>query len=379
MNGGAIGPEAHARDRPAPGARKTTTVSDEPTNSPRSDRRGGADRRQSARSNVPTEKRSASSADRRARVRRRSDHSKPEQDEPGNIRPFPTTQADVSAWVRSELSLPPEQEQVLIEGIAALLFRYERLWERSKSDAISALITTFTGQIDRLKGEISHRDATVNNVAQYFERIVGELTVRASHDPKTQLMNFARFLEELETYLTIEQRGRWCAVGLVDINSFKWYNDTFGHVVGDQIIERVARLLQEHVRAADLVAHDSGRELHARFGGDEFCFLIPNLDDVSVAASIADRFRDAVGRHDWSTEDPRLAKRPVTVDVGVACLLLGPLAERRRMGPQLARELLACADRLMYQAKGDHAAHAYPLALRVENLALVPVDPLQAS
>lgn len=287
---------------------------------------------------------------------------------------FPTTQGEVAAWVRNQLNLPAEQERALVDGIAALMFRYERLWERSKSDAITALITTFTRQIDRLKREISDRDATVNNVAQYFERIVGELTVRASHDPKTQLMNFARFLEELETYLAIEQRGKWCAVGLVDINSFKSYNDTLGHVSGDRIIERVARLLQEHVRAADLVAHDSGRELHARFGGDEFCFLIPNLDDVSIAASIADRFRDAVARHDWAAEDLRLGARPVSVDVGVACLLLGPLADRRRMGPQLARELLACADRLMYQAKGDRAAHAYPLALRVANSAVVPVD-----
>ena len=270
--------------------------------------------------------------------------------------------------------MPEEQKQRLIDGINALLFRYERLWERSKADAIGALAANFTSQINRLKQEIVYRETTVTNVSNYFERIVRDLTIRASHDPKTQLMNFARFLEELETYLAIEQRGRWCGVGLVDIHSFKWYNDTLGHVTGDQIIERVARLLQEHVRAADLLAHDSRRELHARFGGDEFCFLIPNLDDVSVAAAIANRFRDAVGGYDWSAEDPRLAQRPVTVDVGVACLLLGPLNERRRMGSQLARELLAYADRLMYQAKGDQAAHAYPLALRVENMTLVPVD-----
>jgi diguanylate cyclase (GGDEF)-like protein len=192
-------------------------------------------------------------------------------------------------------------------------------------------------------------------------------------------MNFTRFVEQLELYLTVEQRGRWCAVGLIDINSFKWYNDTFGHAMGDRIIERVARLLQEHVRADDLVAHDSLHELHARFGGDEFCFLIPNLDDVSVAAAIADRYREAVARYNWRSEDERLADRPVTVDIGVACLMLGPLEQRRRMGPQLARDLLAYADRLMYKAKNDQAARAYPLALRVDDMSLVVVDPGEAA
>jgi len=318
------------------------------------------------------------------RVRRGADHASDtavavNHSPPSVPTPFPTTKSDIEAWIHQELALPEDQKQRLVDGINALLFRYERLWERSKTDAIGALAANFTSQINRLKQEIVHRETTVTNVSNYFERIVQDLTIRASHDPKTQLTNFARFLEELETYLAIEQRGRWCGVGLVDINSFKWYNDTLGHVTGDQIIQRVARLLQEHVRAADLLAHDSHRELHARFGGDEFCFLIPNLDDVAVAAAIANRFRDAVDRYDWSTEDARLAQRPVTVDVGVACLLLGPLSERRRMGPQLARELLAYADRLMYQAKGDQAVRAYPLALRVENMTLVPVDPHEQS
>src|SRR4029077_18740708 len=101
----------------------------------------------------------------------------------------------------------------------------------------------------------------------------------------TKLMNFGRFTEQLESFLALEQRGRWCAVGLVDIAGFKWYNEALGHAVGDRIIERVAPLLREQVRADALVAQERGnvereddrRELHARLGGDEFCFLIPDL------------------------------------------------------------------------------------------------------
>jgi diguanylate cyclase (GGDEF)-like protein len=293
--------------------------------------------------------------------------------------PFPTRQADVPRWIRQQLDLPPELEQALIEGIDSLWFRQEQLWERSKADAIDALVAGFTSKINRLRQELSARDAAVHNIAQYFERVISELTVRAGHDPKTRLMNFTRFLEHLELYLNVEQRGLWCAVGLVDITSFKWYNDTLGHAVGDRIIERVARLLQEQVRADDVVAHDTGQELHARFGGDEFCFLIPNLDDVATASAVADRFRDAVRRHDWRIEDERLAEHPVTVDVGVACLLLGSIADRRRMGPQLARELLNHADKLMYAAKADAAAHAYPVALRIENQSLVEIPSGEAA
>src|SRR5581483_1450984 len=147
-------------------------------------------------------------------------------------------------------------------------------------------------------------------------------------------MNFGRFTEQLESFLALEQRGRWCAVGLDDITGFKWYNDALGHAVGDRIIERVANLLREQVRSDDLLAQDrlnTARppDLHARFGGDEFCFLIPDLAECDQAYAVAERFREAVERFDWTQEDRRLAVQPVRVDVGVVCLWLGRVAERR--------------------------------------------------
>src|SRR4029079_1417497 len=133
---------------------------------------------------------------------------------------------------------------------------------------------------------------------------VADLTDKSQRDPKTKLMNFASFTEQLESFLSFEQRGRWCAVGLVDITSFKWYNDALGHAVGDRIIVRVAQLLREQVRSEDLLAQERPgrqlRELHARFGGDEFCFLIPDLLEESQAYAIGERFREAVERYDWT-------------------------------------------------------------------------------
>ena len=160
---------------------------------------------------------------------------------------------------------------------------------------------------------------------------VDELTERSRRDPKTKLMNFDWFMERLESFLAVEQRVRWCGVGVVDITSFKWYNDTFGHATGDKIIEGVARILSDQIRSEDFLALErggEGRDLHARFGGDEFCFLIPDLDEYSQAYAIGERFREAVERHDWTLEDRRLAVQPVRVDVGVVCLWLGRVADR---------------------------------------------------
>src|SRR5262249_58869645 len=136
-----------------------------------------------------------------------------------------------------------------------------------------------------------------------------DLADKSHRDAKTKLMNFGRFTEQLESFLALEQRGRWCGVGLVDITSFKWYNDALGHAVGDRIIERVAQLLREQVRSDDLLAqerpHGIGKDLHARFGGDEFCFLIPDLDEYYQAYAVGERFREAVERYDWTQEDRR--------------------------------------------------------------------------
>src|SRR5437016_3111094 len=158
---------------------------------------------------------------------------------------------------------------------------HAQLGQQSKQEAIQALSTGFAEQMNRVKTELTTKDATVSSISRYFERLVAELTDKSQRDPKTKLMNFGRFTEQLEAFLALEQRGRWCAIGLVDITGFKWYNDALGHAIGDRIIERVAHLLREQVRSDDLIAQERldahSQDLHARFGGDEFCFLIPDL------------------------------------------------------------------------------------------------------
>jgi diguanylate cyclase (GGDEF)-like protein len=231
--------------------------------------------------------------------------------------------------------------------------------------------------MERLQIQLTEKDVTVSNIARYFEEVVAELTEKSHRDPKTKLLNFDWFMERLESFLAVEQRVRWCGVGVVDITSFKWYNDTLGHAIGDRIIERVAGILADQIRSEDFLALErsgEARDLHARFGGDEFCFLIPDLPGCLEATEVAGRFKDAVERHDWTREDRRLADRPVRVDVGVVCLRLGPVSERRGVARKLATELIHRADTLMYGAKNSQSTRVHSTAVRVQGGSLVEIS-----
>lgn len=305
----------------------------------------------------------------------------PWSEEVTNTRHQPQTLNELQVWVRRHLRLTAELEAGLLAAIDSVFTRHERLWQESKQEAVQALAAGFAEQMARVRHELHAKDATASSIAHYFEHLVAELTERTHRDPKTKLMNFGRFSEQLESFLSLEQRGRWSAVGLVDITGFKWYNDALGHAVGDRIIERVAALLREQVRSDDLIAQDlpAGDSLHARFGGDEFCFLVPALAECHQAHAVAERFREAVERYDWTHEDPRLAAQPVRVDVGVVCLWLGRIEERRANARPLAAALIQRADELMYEAKGEHANHIFLVRMKIENGRLVELSDDDAS
>jgi diguanylate cyclase (GGDEF)-like protein len=289
---------------------------------------------------------------------------------------MPRTLDNLRDWVRQRLNLDLQREAELFEAIDEVLSTQRQLVEESKRDAIQALSEGFTAKMERLQGQLSEKDVTVSNIARYFEEVVAELTEKSHRDPKTKLLNFNWFMERMESFLAVEQRVRWCGVGVVDITSFKRYNDTLGHAVGDRIIERVAQILADQIRSEDYLAVERGqetRDLHARFGGDEFCFLIPHLPGCVEATDIAERFKQAVERHDWSAEDDRLTRSPVKVDVGVVCLRLGPVAERRGFARQLAAELIQRADTLMYDAKSSRSERVRAAAVAVENGILVDI------
>jgi diguanylate cyclase (GGDEF)-like protein len=281
----------------------------------------------------------------------------------------PRTTADLRAFVTERLGVTDSRAAELLEAIEGVISSQRQLIEESKHEAIKALSEGFAAKLERLQRQLTEKDVTVSNIARYFEDVVAGLTEKSHRDPKTKLLNFDWFMERVESFLAVEQRVRWCGLGVVDISSFKWYNDTLGHTVGDRIIERVASILADQIRSEDFLALEragESRDLHARFGGDEFCFLIPDLPGATEGIEIADRFKAAVEGYDWSRDDRRLGNRPVRVDVGVVCLRLGPVSERRGVARKLAAELIHRADTLMYDAKGQRSNRVHPIAVRIE-------------
>jgi diguanylate cyclase (GGDEF)-like protein len=160
-------------------------------------------------------------------------------------------------------------------------------------------------------------------------RSLVELTLR---DPLTRLYNRRYFDDRLRSEVSFARRqGSLLSLLMVDIDHFKDVNDTFGHQVGDRVLELVAAAMQGLVRPEDVLA---------RYGGEEFV-VIARDTPLRSAEILAERIRRHI--EELSAEQPGGELR-VTVSVGVTCL-------DPRM-PCSPAELVSAADEALYRAKG---------------------------
>ena len=151
-------------------------------------------------------------------------------------------------------------------------------------------------------------------------------------DPLTGLANRRQLGQVLERqWRHAQATGRSIAVAMVDIDNFKEYNDRYGHPAGDRCLRRVASVLNENVRATDVVA---------RYGGEEFVIVMPGID-LTAAARIAQRIRLAVAALDQPHE--RSPFEVVTISVGVAAAVPSDTAS--------PEHLVGLADSQLYAAK----------------------------
>src|SRR5690606_16220219 len=102
------------------------------------------------------------------------------------------------------------------------------------------------------------------------------LAYRASHDPLTRLANAEAFRYRLNAPAHPHRRGK--AVLFVDLDDFMMINDTYGHDIGDRVLEVVARRIESCLRADDLAA---------RLGGDEFAVLLTLVPNEDAARAVA--------------------------------------------------------------------------------------------
>ncbi len=157
---------------------------------------------------------------------------------------------------------------------------------------------------DRTREEELRRELASRN-----ERL-GELVLRlneaARRDPLTNLLHRAAGLELAEErFLEARASDRPFGVVIFDCDRFKGINDVYGHLVGDEVLRLLARVLTEECRKGDIVA---------RFGGEEFIVFLPGAD-CRAAAAFAERVRRRVERHRWQVGGVQLR---FTISGGVA-------------------------------------------------------------
>jgi diguanylate cyclase (GGDEF)-like protein/PAS domain S-box-containing protein len=228
------------------------------------------------------------------------------------------------------------REKGLVEGRECLFRRKDH----SRFVAIlSGGLVTIDGRahIVSVMHDITERKLAEGKIRQLAQQLALEKEAAelcAVTDGLTGLSNRRRFDECLRTeFSRLKRSGQELSLVMMDIDLFKAFNDTYGHVAGDECLRRVGAALKATVgRAQDTVA---------RYGGEEFVVVMPETDSRG-AAVLAERIRSAVEGlgmpHSASSVAP-----VVTVSLGVASLLPSSDAE--------GEELVALADQALYEAK----------------------------
>ncbi len=161
--------------------------------------------------------------------------------------------------------------------------------------------------------------------AQYHETIYRMTII----DGLTQIHNKRYLMETLEREIPRARRhGRPLSVVMFDIDHFKGINDNYGHLAGDYVLKELATLVKSRLRPDDIVG---------RYGGEEFCALLPETS-LEGAASIAEDLRRRVQERRFVFEGESI---PITVSLGCAELA----------GDQDVLLLMKCADDKLYEAK----------------------------
>ena len=171
-------------------------------------------------------------------------------------------------------------------------------------------------------------DREIATLGVAFNRMAGELKARARTDDLTGLPNFRAFRERIDAELERAERyPESFGILVLDLDRFKKYNDTYGHLAGNDALQRVAQAIRETVRTVDFAA---------RYGGEEFAVIVPLVDGVALA-NVAERIRAGV---EAAAAPPDGAQ--VTVSIGAA---LYPTDARDR------EALFQAADARLYEAK----------------------------
>jgi len=171
---------------------------------------------------------------------------------------------------------------------------------------------------------------TVSVLSIANSQLSARLHRMATTDDLTGLVSRRSLQESADRLLGSTPHGGCIALLMIDVDNFKMINDRHGHAVGDQVLRHVAAVLRQTMRKDSLIV---------RYGGDEFCVLVP-MPGEAAAFVVAERLRANMEASPYRMDTERI---PVTLSIGVTV---------HRHGKTL-RQLLDEADRRAYRAKAD--------------------------
>lgn len=167
--------------------------------------------------------------------------------------------------------------------------------------------------VERINAELRQTVANLESAQAEIRRKNDELEILATRDPLTGALNRRAFFERLETEFELAARERLpLSCLMADIDHFKNVNDTYGHAAGDVVIKQMADVLTDNGSANSAVG---------RYGGEEFCVLLPGVTPEDAAA-IADKLRLAFSELSTGGQSATDGK-PITASFGVSAIACG--------------------------------------------------------